>query len=328
MASRRQILLWLAMLLLFVFLISLVIGRYPGLTILTPERLANDELAQRLIFNLRLPRLITAILLGMTLAATGAVFQMIFTNPLVEPGFLGVSQGAAFGAALCIVFFGSSAWLVQTSAAFFAFAGLVLSYFVARRVRYGGWVLRLILSGIAISALFSSGLGILKYIADPLSQLPEITFWLLGGLWSITWSQALSIIPVVLLMLTVIYGMRWRLNLLSLNDETAFSLGIAPARERIIVLAASVIAIAAVVSVSGMVTWIGIIIPHIARRMFGADSRFMLPATMLIGAIFSLVCDDLARTLMAGEIPLGIFTAFLGAALFIFLMTRQKAAQP
>ncbi|NMC79263.1 MAG: iron ABC transporter permease, partial [Chloroflexi bacterium] len=163
-----------------------------------------------------------------------------------------------------------------------------------------------------------------KYIADPLSQLPEITFWLLGGLWSITWRQFLTILPAVAVGLLVAYRMRWRLNLLSLSDETAFSLGATPGRERTLVLIAAVMATSAVISVAGMVGWVGLIMPHIARRLFGADSRYTLPASMLIGAVFTLLCDDLGRTLLPGEIPLGILTSFIGAAVFIFLMVRQK----
>ncbi len=212
---------------------------------------------------------------------------------------------------------------MQASSAFFAFIGLGLSYVLARKVRYGGWVLRLVLAGIAVSALFSAGLGILKYLADPLSQLPEITFWMLGGLWGITWERLRSILPVVLVGLIIMYRMRWRLNLLSLGDETAYSLGLAPTRERTIALTAATAATAAVISVSGMVGWVGLITPHMARRMFGADTRFALPAAMLMGGLFTLICDTLARTLLAGEIPLGILTSLLGALFFLILMISQ-----
>lgn len=322
--SRARLLYGLTLALLGLMLLSLLVGRYPGLRLLSPEQLRDDTLAQQLVLNLRLPRVLTAVLLGMALSAAGFVFQMLFGNPLVEPGFLGVSQGAAFGAAFCIVFLGSSAWLVQSAAGICALLGLALSYLLARRVRYGGWVLRLVLAGIAISALFSAGLGMLKYVADPLSQLPEITFWLLGGLWGITWTQLLAILPVVVTGAAVMYRMRWRLNLLSLSDETAFSLGAAPARERVLLLTASTLAVSAVISAAGMVGWIGLIMPHIARRLFGADARFALPAAALLGGIFSLLCDDLARTLLAGEIPLGIFTSLIGAGVFVYLMISQK----
>ena len=214
---------WLALFLVIVFGISLFLGRYPAPGFMPLESLSSDEMARSLLVNLRLPRLLTAVLLGMSLAAAGAVFQMIFGNPLVEPGFLGISQGASFGAAFSIIFLSTSAWAVQSLAALFAFLGLGLSYLLARRVRFGGWVLRLVLAGIAVSALFSAGVGVLKYVADPLSQLPEITFWLLGGLTSLTWLQFWTTLPTVLLGLFVVFQMRWRINLLSLNDETAFS---------------------------------------------------------------------------------------------------------
>jgi iron complex transport system permease protein len=304
----------------------LIIGRYPQIRVLLPDQLMHDELAQRLIFNLRLPRLICGAMLGMSLATAGVVFQMLFGNPLVEPGFLGVSQGAAFGAAFCIVFLGNKGWAVQTSAAVFALLGLGLSYLLARKIKYGGWVLRLVLAGIAVSAFYSAGLGIIKYLADPLSQLPEITFWLLGGLWSVTWKQVYSILPAVAICLFIAYRMRWRLNLLSLSDEVSFSLGAAPNRERMLLLVAAVVSTAAVVSVAGMVGWTGLIVPHIARKIFGSDGRQVVPASMLLGAIFTILCDDLARTLLAGEIPLGIFTSLIGAAGFMLLMMRETRA--
>jgi iron complex transport system permease protein len=314
---------WLVVLLILVLAFSMFLGRYPSPGLISFEKLKTDTLAQKLVCNLRVPRILTALLLGASLAAAGGVFQMIFGNPLVDPGFLGVSQGAAFGAAACIIL-GGAAWAIQTSAAFFGCLGLALSYILARRVRYGGWVLRLVLAGIAVSAFFTAGLGVLKYIADPLSQLQEITFWLLGGLWSITWKQFLTILPVVTTSLLIIWQMRWRLNVLSLGDETAFSLGLAPGRERALLLVAGVAATSAVISVAGMVSWVGLIIPHIARRIFGADSRYMIPASILIGGIFTILCDDLGRVLIAGEIPLGIITSLLGAAIFSYIMINQK----
>lgn len=313
----------LALALLLVFLLSALLGRYPAPGFLAFDRLASDDLAQRLLFNLRLPRLVTALLLGMTLSAAGMVFQLLFSNPLVEPGFLGVSQGAAFGAAFSIVLLGGSALVTQSSAALFALGGLFLSYLLARRLRYGGWVLRLVLAGIAVSAFFSAGLGLLKYLADPLTQLPEITFWLLGGLASLTWSKLLSILPAVLIGLTVLILYRWRLNILALDEQTAFSLGVAAGRERLLLVFAAVLPTAALISVSGMVGWVGLIIPHIARRLFRADARYSLPAAILLGGLFTMLCDDLARTLLAGEIPLGILTSLFGALIFLALLSLK-----
>jgi iron complex transport system permease protein len=322
--SRHWIIFWLGVGLVILVVFSLQVGRYPSPGFISWEQIRQDEMARTLVTNLRLPRLLTAVLLGMSLSAAGTVFQMLFSNPLVEPGFLGVSQGAAFGAALCIVFLGGSAALIQGVSAFFALAGLGLSFLLARKIRYGGWVLRLVLSGIAVSALFSAGLGILKYMADPLSQLPEITFWLLGGLSSITWTKFLSILPATLIGLTVLVLLRWRLNLLALDDRTSYSMGAAPKRERIVLLTAAVLATAAVISVAGMVNWVGLIIPHIARRILGSDTRFTLPASMLLGGVFTVLCDDLARTLFPGEIPLGILTSLMGAGIFMALMASNR----
>lgn len=303
--------------------VSLFFGRYPTLGFIQWERLGSDELAQRLVLNLRLPRLLTAIMLGMTLSAAGMVFQLLFNNPLVEPGFLGVSQGAAFGAAFCIVFLGGSALLVQSFSAIFAFIGLGASVFLAHRLHYGGWILRLVLAGIAVSAFFSAGLGLLKYIADPLRQLPEITFWLLGSLASITWAKFISVIPFTVMGLLILFLFRWRINILSLTDDVAFSLGANPGRERTLLMVAAVLPTAAMISVAGMVGWVGLITPHIARRLFGSDARFSLPAAMLIGAFFTVICDNISRTMLAGEIPLGILTSLLGAVTFLLLMMAR-----
>jgi iron complex transport system permease protein len=323
-APAKGRILLLFFILLVVFSIALFIGRYPAKGIMDPRILFSDQLAWKLVFNLRLPRLLTSLLLGVSLAGSGMVFQMIFSNPLVEPGFLGVSQGAAFGAAFAIIFLGGSSWLIQGSAAFFAIAGLGVSYYIARRVHFGGWVLRLILAGIAVSALFSAGVGIMKYAADPMSQLPEITFWLLGGLWSITWREFFTILPVSLIAMIILFLMRWKLNILSLDDETAFSLGISPGTSRLIFLISATAATAAVISVSGIVNWVGLIVPHISRRLFRSDTRQSLPAAMLLGGIFTIFCDTLARTLFAGEIPLGIFTSMIGSGAFIILLLNRN----
>ncbi len=309
---------------LLVLVIALFVGRYPKPIWMNPALLGSDEIAQRLVLNLRLPRTITAMLLGMSLAAAGGVMQMLFRNPLVEPGFLGVSQGAGFGASLCIVFLTTNPLAIEGVATLFAVLGLAFSYFFARKMRYGGWLLRLVLAGIAVSAFFSAGLGILKYLADPNSQLQQIVFWLLGGLYSITWKSLLYILPVVIVGIIIIYLMRWRLNLLALEDETAFSLGVSVGRERTLLLAASVAVTAVVISVAGIVAWIGLIIPHIARRITGANAANFIPVSISLGAIFGILCDSLARTLMPGEIPLGIITSLLGAAIFIFLMVKPN----
>jgi len=310
----------LSLLLLLAAAASLLLGRYPVPGLISIGRLLRDPLAGRLVLTLRLPRILAGILLGASLAAAGTVFQMIFANPLVEPGFLGVSQGAAFGAALCIVVFSAAPAVVQAVALAFALAGLALSWLLARAFRFGGGILRLVLAGIAVSALFAAGIGALKLAADPVRQLPEITFWLLGGLWSVNWRGLLFLLPPVGAGLAVVWLLRWKLNVLSLDDRVAHSLGTAPERERLLLLLAATMATAAVVSVSGLVGWIGLMVPHAARRLVGTDARRALPAGMLIGALSILVCDDIARTVLPAEIPLGILTSLVGAVVFIVLM--------
>ncbi|MGC9350258.1 MAG: FecCD family ABC transporter permease [Anaerolineae bacterium] len=314
----------LVALFLVVLVASVFVGRYPQPYWMPPRLLWEDPLAQRLVISLRLPRILAACLLGMVLSAAGTVLQMLFRNPLVEPGFLGVSQGAAFGAALGIIVLGASALPLQVLAALFALLGLGLSYALARHIRFGGWTLRLVLAGIAVSAFFSAGVGLLKYVADPLTQLPELVFWLLGALWGVTWSDTLAILPISVFALVVAYLMRWRLNLLALDDRVAFSLGSAPARERASLLVIVVAAVAAIVSIAGIVGWVGLIVPQLARRVFGADAQRSLPGSMLLGGIFVIICDDIARTAFSGEIPLGILTSLLGALFFTALMVAPR----
>ena len=182
--------------------------------------------------DLRLPRVIAALILGSTLALSGLVFQTILGNPLVEPGFLGVSQGAAFGAALVIILNISFPLALPLSAGLFALIALALAWSLAKAIRFGGWIIRLILAGIIISALFASGLGVLKYLADPRSQLQEITFWMMGGLTGIGWEELGYLLPLTLPALILICALRWRLNLLSMGDRTAHSLGISPLLEK------------------------------------------------------------------------------------------------
>jgi len=302
---------------------SLLLGRYPRPGLIDPARLSADPLALRLVFGLRLPRVLLALFLGLALGAAGTVFQLLFSNPLVEPGIMGVTQGAAFGAALAIVLLRGAGWAVQLFSAAFALGGLVLSLLIARALRFGGWILRLVLAGIAVSALLSSGVGVLKYLADPLSQLPDITFWLMGGLAGASWTDVQTVLPLVAGGLLVTVLMRWRINILALDDRVALSLGVAVTRERLTVLVAATCAVAAVVSVSGVVSWIGLIVPHIARRLFTADARRSLPAAMLLGAVFAVGCDDIARTLLPGEIPLGIVSSLFGALFFVLVLSRR-----
>jgi iron complex transport system permease protein len=319
----RSRIIWLTGLLILAFVLSLFLGRYPGPFFTSPSTLRDDPLAHRLVLNLRLPRVIMAVLIGMAMSASGNVFQMVFRNPLVDSGFLGVSAGASFGASLAIVILGGQAWKVQSCAALFGLLGLAGSYIFGQRIRFGDWVLRLVLAGIAVTAVYTSGIGTLKYMADPLKQLPDITFWLLGGLWSVTWVDLLHVLPISIFCLLILHLLRWRLNLLSMRDEIAFSLGVAAGRERLILLLAAVIPTTAVVSKAGLIGWVGLIVPHLARRWLSSDGQHALPGSMLIGGLFVLICDDVARTLLPGEIPLGILTSSIGAAIFVAIMLRR-----
>jgi iron complex transport system permease protein len=291
---------------------------------MSPRLLLNDPLAIRLVLVLRLPRIAAAILLGAGLSVSGVVLQTIFGNPLVEPGLIGVSQASAFGAVLCLLLFAPPLWVVQLVAWAGGGLGLLVSYRIARRFRFGGWILRLVLAGIAVSALFSAGVGLVKFAADPMSELPAITFWLLGSLSSVTWPRLLQVVPVVVAGITVMWLVRWRINLLSLEDRVSFSLGVSPVRERIVLLAAATAVTAALVALAGIVGWVGLLVPHAARRITGTDTARVLPVAGLLGALFVLGADTVARTLLAGEIPLGVLTSLLGAAGFIWLLSRNK----
>jgi iron complex transport system permease protein len=283
-------------------------------------------MASKLLINLRIPRVISAMLLGISLSLAGLVMQTAFQNPLVDPGFLGVSQGAAFGAAFAIIVFNSMQFTVQIFAIIFGLLGLGLSYWISTKVRFGGQVLRLILAGMAVSALFSAGVGILKYLADPIQQLPEIVFWLLGGLWAVKWTDLVYIMPIIVIGIGIIFIFRWRLNILTLNREVAFSLGINNENETKIAILISVVITALVISIAGIVSWIGLVVPNIARILAGADTAKSVPLAIALGGIFAIICDDLARTILAGEIPLSIFTALFGAVVFIFLISYKKSS--
>lgn len=303
---------------------ALFLGRYPAAGFMPLSALRTDPLALRLMLELRLPRVLAGVLLGSSLATAGVVMQMLFANPLVEPGLVGVAQGAAFGATAVIVTGAAGPWTVQAGAAAGGIAGLAIAYRIARRLRFGGWILRLVLSGIAVSALFSAGVGLLTFLADPLEELPEIAFWMLGGLWSVSWDSLLPILPVTVAGLVVVLAGRWRLNALSLQDRVSFSLGIAPGRERAILLVAATATVAAVISIAGIIAWVGLIVPHATRRLVGSDAGRAVPVAAMLGAGFVTLSDAAARTAVAGEIPLGIVTSIVGAGGFLLLMMTNS----
>jgi iron complex transport system permease protein len=319
---KRLILLSLFVLVCLAF--SFSIGRYPSPYFTSFADFTDNPLTRNILLQFRLPRIVFAFLLGAVLAASGLVFQMLFRNPLVDSGFLGVSSGAAFGASLAIIAFSGTAATIQILATLFAMGGLAASYALSVRFRLDDWVLKLVLAGIAVSALFTSGTGILKYMADPLKQLPDITFWLLGGIWTITWIDVLHILPIVIPSLIILFVMRWRINLLSMHDETVFSLMNFAGIERLVLLIVAVTSVAVMTAKAGQIGWVGLIIPHIVRALLGSDAQRVLPGSILAGGIFVLLCDTAARTVSSGEIPLGILTSSIGASIFLTLLLVKR----
>ena len=311
----------------FLALLAMSLGRYPAAGFVPWGDVADDVMLRTILLEVRLPRVLLALLAGAVLAGAGFVFQMVFSNPLVEPGFLGVSQGAALGASAVIVAFGYAPVAVQAAAAGGGLLGLAASCLLARRFRFGGWILRLVLAGMAVSAMLGAGLAFVKLVAEPTRDLQDITFWMMGGLWNASFPALGAVAPVAVVSLAVLFGMRWRLNLLSLNDRTAHSVGLSPRRDKTVLLVAAALGTSAVISVCGLVGWVGLLVPHLARAMFGADSRHALPTSMMLGAGLVLACDTVARTALPGEIPLGLLTSLLGAIGFCAMISRRSAAR-
>ena len=278
------------------------------------------------LWHVRLPRILTAMVVGIALSVAGASYQGMFKNPLVSPDILGVSAGAGLGAVMAI-YFGTPLFVIQCAAFAGGLSAVGFVYFIARSVRRQQPTLALVLSGIAISALLGAGISLLKILADPYSQLSTITFWLLGGLNMATFEDLQLVLPLVGLALIPMFLLRWRMNLLSLDDEEASALGINIQRIRLIVIIAATLMTSAVVSITGIIGWVGLIIPHITRlwlARFGADFRLLLPTSMCLGAAFLLLTDTIARSLFTIEIPLGVITAFVGAPFFLALLMQGE----
>jgi len=273
----------------------------------------------------RLPRVLTAAIAGAGLSLCGAVLQGLFRNPLVGPQTIGVSSGAALGGVTAILFFGFDNF-VQIGA-FVGAAAALLAVLAIHRSDSLSPILTLVLAGVVVSAFCGALVGLATYVADPETKLPDIVFWLLGSFASATWPK-LSLLSVCTAVAgVVLLGMRWRINVLSLGDEDARSLGVNPARDRVILLTATCLAISAQVAVSGTIGWVGLVIPNLARLMVGADHRRLLPVSTLMGAVFLVVADTLARDLTAAEIPVGIVTAIVGTPVFAYLLRRNTSSK-
>jgi len=310
--------------------LALALGAYrlsPGeiVAALLPGSAGEDArigVASAVVWNLRLPRILLAIVVGAALASSGAVFQASFRNPLVEPYILGVSSGAAFGAALGMVAprFPLS---VQAAAFLGALAAVGIVHLLARS-RGDAPVVTLVLSGVIVGSMFAAGVSMVKYLSDD-SALRELVFWLMGGFYFASWQDVAVAGPVVACAAGVMIAGGWRLNVLSMGDHEAATLGVDPRRARPILVGAATLATAVSVAATGIVPWIGLMTPHAVRLLIGPDNRLVVPGSALLGAVILLLCDTAARTITSSEIPVGIVTALVGGP-FLAALVRQRTA--
>jgi iron complex transport system permease protein len=284
---------------------------------------ADGTTRDTVLFFVRLPRIGAAMLVGAALAAAGAAYQGLFRNPLVSPDILGVSAGAGLGAVLGI-FLSLPVIGIQLLAFVVGLGTVGLVLLIASSVRGREPVLVLVLAGVVVGALAGSVVSLLKVLADPYDQLPAITFWLLGSLAAVKLEDLATTLPVTVLGLIPLVLLRWRINVLSLGDEEAKALGIEAGRLRIVVVVAATLMTASVVSIAGIIGWVGLIMPHMARMLVGPNFDRLLPAAMILGAAYLLVVDTMARSIAAVETPLGILTAFVGAPVFLWLLARGR----
>ncbi|NMB06959.1 MAG: iron ABC transporter permease [Tissierellia bacterium] len=314
-----------------VFFLSFAIGRYPIsvdllfkviLSKIFPISKSWSDTIETVIFQIRLPRIIGAILVGAALSVSGAVYQGMFKNPLVSPDILGVSSGAAFGAALAI-FLSFNRVGIQITSFIFGLFAVSLVYTISTKVKEDP-ILSLVITGVLVGSIFTSLTSLIKYLADTENKLPTITFWLMGSIASISQRDLKVVaIPIISGMIPL-FILRWRLNVLSLNEDEAKTLGLDTDKIRLIVVICSTLMTAAAVSVSGMIGWIGLVIPHLGRMLVGPDYEVLLPASILLGGTYLLLIDNIARALTTVEIPLGILTSLVGAPFFLFLLLKSK----
>jgi iron complex transport system permease protein len=314
--------------------VALALGKYTiGVADVTralvgaPPRsdLGDADTIRTVVWNIRLPRVLGGVLVGAALGAAGAAYQAMFRNPLVSPDILGVSAGAGLGALLAI-YLGWPVVGIQAAAFCGGLVAVGLVTMVAGRVRRHDPVLVLVLAGVAVATLLAAGTSLLKILADPYTQLPAMTYWLLGGLSAVTRGDVLAVAPAIAAGILPLWLLRWRMNLLSLADEEAMALGVDVRRVRIVLVAAATLMTAAAVSISGTIGWVGLVVPHVARLLVGPDFRRLMPMALLLGASFLVAADTLARTAAPIEIPLGVLTAVTGAPFFLWLLARARRA--
>lgn len=334
--EKRKVTAILPILPIAAFLLSLTVGRYgiplPELFRLFQMRVlgiaAQGDLSTMAIalFGVRIPRILCALLVGAALSASGATYQGIFKNPMVSPDILGASAGAGFGAALAILnSFGILG--IELSSFLGGITAVFMTSLFTRAVgRRGETVLLLILTGMVVQNLFSAFTSITKYVADPNDKLPEITFWLMGGLSSITWREVWMLLLPFTAGMIPLFLSRWQINAMTFGDEEAQSLGVDTRRIRILLILASTLLTSASIAVSGMIGWVGLIIPHLTRFVVGPNYKSLLPASVLIGSAFLLMVDNAARCTFTTEIPLGILTSIVGAPFFLYLLLKGRRA--
>ncbi|MBO4676067.1 MAG: iron ABC transporter permease [Oscillospiraceae bacterium] len=323
-----------------VFLGSFLLGRY-AVSMSTTLRILSTWLLEKLSFgalrmegswteleaavvlNIRLPRILCAALVGAALSAAGASYQGMFRNPMVSPDLMGASTGAGFGASLAILL-GFSYFGIMVTAFCFGLGAVLLAWLVSRFSRLNA-TLALVLAGVMISSLFSACTSFVKLVADTQEQLPAITYWLMGSLSSVKGEDtAFAAIPILLGLIPLLL-LRWRMNLLTVSEAEARSMGLNTGRLRLAVILCATLVTAASVAVSGMIGWVGLVIPHFCRMLFGYDYRRLVPASVLMGGAFLMLVDDIARVITTSELPLGILTSFVGAPVFLYLIVQGGA---
>lgn len=328
---NRRILLWMAAGYFLLFLFSFLLGRFQVplsqvlrilfSPLIPMERTWTPEM-QAAVWNIRLPRIVLASLVGCCLSVAGATYQGVFRNPMAAPDILGASSGAAFGAALAILLFGGGR-VVPVSAFLCGFFAVVTACLIAA-IAPGLSTMNLILAGIMMGSLFSAGTSTIKLVADPNNELPQIVFWLMGSLAGSRNETVLLALLPMFLGLTPLILMRYQMNLLTLEEEEARTLGVRVDLLRFLFILCATLVTAASVSVSGMIGWIGLVVPHLCRFIVGEDYRFLIPASCMMGAFLLLLADDVSRNLLTSEIPIGILCTLIGVPFFLSLLLRRR----
>ncbi|WP_312906583.1 FecCD family ABC transporter permease [Tissierella praeacuta] len=326
---KRRLRVLLILMPIVVGFIALCIGRYmvepkQVIDVLTNQFLGFPEIVEDIdlsvVWKIRLPRIFLSMLVGMGLAVSGAAFQGLFSNPLATPDTLGVAAGSAFGAALGLLLT-SNMFLVQIIALIFGIIAVGLTHVISK-IKGRSTNLMIVLAGMVTSAFFQALISLIKYVADPETKLPAITYWLMGSMSSISFNALMTGAPFILVGVTILYILRWKLNILALSEDEAKTMGINVTYLRGLVIVASTLITASTVSMCGQVGWVGLLIPHTARMLVGSNNQKVIPVSIGLGSTYMIIIDTLARSATAAEIPLSILTALIGAPFFAYLLRK------